>query len=406
MGTTLNMVSRRELLRIAGRFGWTSTLFAATAATGLLSTSQLAAAAEDTARQRDRKKARYTFKLGASGFNEENLEIQKAGFLFFAKDLEARTDGEIKVDFIGSNQICGQLNCVQKAQQGIVDIFAASTQNSAGNAPYYNVLDFAYMFPTRASQFYFFYHPKSNALLREPLRKMHNIHFLFTHCALRGMMMGQTFKDRPLVTTLEDIQGTKNRVTGSQLGRIAMQLMQLNPVPIAWEETLDGLRQGLIDGAETWMEAAAYAGMAPVLSQAVDLRFFSGNEHCAMNAEVFDGLEPELQHAVMESAYTAQIFTQGMNQAALYEVVGAYPEPREGTMFKEYGVRVAPLTDAVRAQAAELCAPKNVPDPWETWRERLTQWSGGHDTYQEIHDLAREIPVDTAPINVEPRRWF
>ena len=53
--------------------------------------------------------------------------------------------------------------------------------------------------------------------------------------------------------------GTKNRVTGTQLGRIAMTLLKLNPTPIAWEETLDGLKQGLIDGAETWMGAAAYA---------------------------------------------------------------------------------------------------------------------------------------------------
>ncbi|WP_232312667.1 hypothetical protein [Enterovibrio coralii] len=52
------------------------------------------------------------------------------------------------------------------------------------------------------------------------------------------------WKDKPLVTSVDQLAGTKNRVTGTQLGRIAMQLMNLNPVPIAWEETLDGLKQG------------------------------------------------------------------------------------------------------------------------------------------------------------------
>ena len=85
------------------------------------------------------------------------------------RDLEERTDGEIRVEFIGDNQICGQLSCVEKTQQGIVDIFAASTQNSAGGAPYYNVLDYAYMFPTRASEYHFLYHPASETILREPL---------------------------------------------------------------------------------------------------------------------------------------------------------------------------------------------------------------------------------------------
>ena len=41
--------------------------------------------------------------------------------------------------------------------------------------------------------------------------------------------------------------------------------MNLNPVPIAWEETLDGLKQGLVDGAETWSSATAFANMGPVV---------------------------------------------------------------------------------------------------------------------------------------------
>ena len=61
------------------------------------------------------------------------LLIERAGCLEFARDLEERTDGEIRIEFIGDNQICGQLDCVKKTQQGIVDIFAASTQNTADN---------------------------------------------------------------------------------------------------------------------------------------------------------------------------------------------------------------------------------------------------------------------------------
>ena len=68
-------------------------------------------------------------------------------------------------------------------------------------------------------------------------------------------------------------------------------MLNLNPTPIAWEETLDGLKQGLIDGAETWSSAVAYANMSPVVSQVIDLRFFSGFEHTAMNVDVFDALE-------------------------------------------------------------------------------------------------------------------
>lgn len=399
-------LDRRGFLRIASRYGLTSTALAVSSIAGPLTLSNVARAASQTADARNASTPLRTLKFGASGFNENNLKIQKSGQLWFAQELEKRTNGALKIEFIGSNQICNQLDCVKKTQQGIVDMFTASTQNSAGSAPYYNVLDFAYMFPSRAAQHYFFYHPKSEVLFREPMRKRHNIQFLYTHCELRGIMLGKKFADQPLVTSVSDLAGTKNRVTGTQLGRIAMQLMDLNPVPIAWEETLDGLKQGLIDGAETWMGAAAYANMAPVLSQAVDLRFFCGTEHTAMNHETFESLPANIQDIVMETAFAAQQYTQREQEKALVEVVGAVPNPGPGTVFGQNGVRVAALSDAERLKAEKMCSPEYNPEPWAEWRERLNKMSGGHDVYQEIYAIAREIPKDTEVAAVQPRRWW
>jgi len=399
-------LDRRGFLRIASRYGLTSTAFAAANIVGPLTLANVAQAASATADARNASTPLRTLTFGASGFNENNLKIQESGQLWFANQLETRTNGALKIEFIGSNQICNQLDCVKKAQQGIVDIFSASTQNSAGAAPYYNVLDFAYMFPSRAAQHYFFYHPKSEVLFREPMRKRHNIQFLYTHCELRGIMLGKKFADKPLVTSVDDLAGTKNRVTGTQLGRIAMTLMNLNPVPIAWEETLDGLKQGLIDGAETWMGAAAYANMAPVLSQAVDLKFFCGTEHTAMNNKTFESLPPSIQDIVMETAYDAQQYTQREQERALVEVVGAVPNPGPDTVFGKNGVRVATLSDAEILKAEKMCSPEYNPEPWEEWRERLNKMSGGHDVYKEIYGIAREIPKDMAVASVQPHRWW
>ncbi|MEL7398754.1 MAG: TRAP transporter substrate-binding protein DctP, partial [Pseudomonadota bacterium] len=177
-------VSRRDFFRIAGTYGMSSTLLAAGAFGGAMTAANLAAAAESTYNKRFSKEPKHTLKFGAAGFNQQNLLIERAGCLEFARDLEERTDGEIRIEFIGNNQICGQLSCVEKAQQGIVDIYAASTQNSAGGAPYLNVLDYAYMFRSRADQYYFMYHPKSVEVLRDPFEARHGLKFLFTHAEL------------------------------------------------------------------------------------------------------------------------------------------------------------------------------------------------------------------------------
>lgn len=408
MGIQNNLkgITRRDLFRVAGRYGMSSTLLAAGGFGGAMSLANLASAAESTYERRFAKTAKHTLKFGAAGFNARNLLIERAGALEFARDLESRTDGEIRVEFIGDNQICGQTSCVEKTQQGIVDIYAASTQNSAGGAPYLNVLDYAYMFPTRASQYHFLYSPESQRILRDPLEKNHGLKFLFSHCELRGIQLGLGWQDKPTVTSIEELFGTKNRVTGTQLGRIAMQALNLNPVPIAWEETLDGLKQGLIDGAETWASAVAYANMSPVVSQCVDLEFFCGTEHTSMSASVFDGLGGELQDAVNESSYWAQTHVQAANEAALVKTVG-YSDPQlPDTIFAKDNVRMAFLSDAEKRKAEEMCSPEFQPQLWEQWRERINGWAGGIDTYQEIYDIAREIPKETMPENVEPRRWW
>ena len=402
----LKGISRRDLFRVAGRYGMSSTLLAAGGFGGAMSLANLASAAESTYEKRFAKEAKFTFKFGASGFNARNLLIERAGALEFARDLESRTDGEIRVEFIGDNQICGQTSCVEKTQQGIVDIYAASTQNSAGGAPYLNVLDYAYMFPSRAAQYHFLYSPESVPLLRDPYEKRHGLKFLFSHCELRGIQMGLKYKDAPTITTLEEMFGTKNRVTGTQLGRIAMEALNLNPVPVAWEETLDGLKQGLIDGAETWASAVAYANMSPVVSQSVDLKFFCGTEHTAMSVKAFDSLDGALQDAVMESSYLAQVHVQAANEAALVNTVGHSDPQLPGTIFEQNGVRNAFLADDQIKMAEEMCSPEFQPQLWEDWRERLNAWSGGRDTYQEIYDIARQIPKDTLAENVEPRRWW
>ena len=398
-------ISRRDLFKIAGRYGLSSTLLAAGTFGGAMSVANLAKAAESTYEKRFAKEAKHTLKFGAAGFNPQNLLIERAGVLEFARDLESRTDGEIRIEFIGNNQICNQLSCVEKTQQGITDLYAASTQNSAGGAPYLNVLDYAYMFRSRADQYYFMYSPESQRILREPFEKRHGLKFLFTHAELRGIQLGLAWEDKDTVTSIEQLFGTKNRVTGTQLGRIAMQALNLNPVPIAWEETLDGLKQGLIDGAETWASAVAYANMSPVVSQCVDLRFFCGTEHTAMSASVFDSLGGDLQDAVMEAAYLTQVHVQAANEAALVNTVGFSDPQLPGTIFAENNVRMATLSDAERKKAEEMCSPEFQPALWEQWRERINNWADGIDTYQDIYNEVRNNPHTLAE-TVEPRPWW
>ncbi|MGH1484104.1 MAG: TRAP transporter substrate-binding protein, partial [Geminicoccales bacterium] len=105
LSQSLEQVSRRDLFRVAGRYGLSSTLLAAGSMGGALTLTSLAKAAESTYEKRFAKEPKHTLKFGAAGFNQDNLLIERAGCLEFARDLEERTDGEIRIEFIGNNQI-------------------------------------------------------------------------------------------------------------------------------------------------------------------------------------------------------------------------------------------------------------------------------------------------------------
>lgn len=229
-------VSRRDFMKIAGVYGVTSTVLAAAGMVGVITAPSLAQAANSVYEKRFKSPAKYTLKFGGADKDARRLLMNRIGFLDFVRDIEERTDGAMRIEYIGANQICTEMNAVSKTQQGIIDIFGCATQNASASAPYYNVLDFAYMFPSRASIYHFLFDPRSNRLLREPLRKHHKIHFLFSGVEMRNLFMGEKFRNKPLVTSIDQLQGTKNRSTGTQLGIITMKLLGLNPVPVAWEK--------------------------------------------------------------------------------------------------------------------------------------------------------------------------
>ncbi|MBF0100305.1 MAG: TRAP transporter substrate-binding protein DctP [Desulfobacterales bacterium] len=400
-------ISRRDLFRLARTFGWTSLVMAASAISGSITLPQLAKASESTYKSRFTKKPKLTLTYATTVAGKRLLEINAFGYLEFVRDIEERTDGEIRIELIEGSEICNELTCVKKAMQGIVDIYSSSIQNAAGVAVYFDVLNFPYLFPSRASQYYFFYHPKSETLLRAPLRKHHGIHLLFNHCRLRGIVMGMKWKNKPDINTIEELAGAKIRSTNSKLALTALKLLKMEPIPLDWNETLNALRFGLIDGMETWEGAAA--GMSfeqNVISQVFDICLFSGNTHAAMRADIFDKLSPEHQNAIMESAYFTQIWHHFAGEASLVNTVGASNPSKQGTIFADKGIRFIIPSEKELIKMQQMCSPEFNPKPWEKMREDLNSMAGNIDIYQEIHTIAREIPSTTLAENVIPRRWW
>lgn len=395
-------VSRRDFMAIAKRYGTLATYTAVAGATGLLSAEALAAGAESAYERKYKKPAKHTLKMGAV-FRLEHTQIQRIGAWDFVRDLEERTDGEVRIDMLMGNAICSEPVCIQKAMQGIIDIGVSSTQNASSVVPWLNAIDFPYMFQSNGQLYHFFMNPKSDRLYRKAYRDKYKLEMLWGLCEMRKMFMGLKWKDRPPITKIGDIKGTKNRVTNTQLGRIAMQLMDLNPVPVAWTETLDAMKSGLIDGMETWGTATTAFNMTPVVSQYVGINFIPGVEHVAIRSQSLDKLGSALKEQVLESGYMAQVTTMYNNEVGLVTISGEVPNPGPDTLFGKHGVKMNFFSDAALKECEDLASPKKP--EYDRWHEKLNELAG-FNVYQEMLPVAREYPKDKPAIDVEPRRWW
>ncbi len=97
-----------------------------------------------------------------------------------------------------------------------------------------------------------------------------------------------------------------------------------------------------------------------------------------MNAEVFDKMPPELQDAVMESSYHAQVFTQLAGEAALVNTVGASNPQKPGTIFAKNNVRFVELPDEELKKAEQMCSPEFNPGPMGKMARASEQDGGRH----------------------------
>lgn len=396
-------ISRRDFARIGATFGATATMAAVAGMGGVFSAEALAQSASATAEKRYAKPTKHTLKFGPSVLTPENTKIQRVSVWEFIRDVEEKTEGELRFEVFDGGSVCAEPVCMQKVQQGVLDMGSSSTANAASQAPWLNALDFPYMFKSRGQLYNFFLSPTSEKLFRSVYRKRHGVEMLWTQAEMRSMWMGEKWRNKPPITDIDTIAGTKNRVTNTQIGRIAMQLMELNPVPVAWTETLDAMKSGLIDGMETWGTAVTAFNMTPAVSQMVGIEFFPGCQHMFISTRSLEKLGSNMADSLLESAFQAQRMTMYASEAGLAWVSGQIDPPAKGSIFEVNKVQMNFFSAEAKKKVAEKCSPTRP--EYASWHEKLNGWAG-FDVYKELSKAADEYPADALAMNVPARRWW
>ena len=408
-------ISRRDFNRIAATFGLTSTLLAygAFAWAGTEPTSKMVAEkAAETANGRAKVTPKVKLKYGMAGHYLDATWVAKVGAFDFIHDIEERTDNAVQIEAKGANSICGEMTCAEKCIEGTIDLYLASTNNASTACPYLNILDFGALWQSRAALYSFAFDHKSEDLWREPMRRTYGLEMLFGDYGLRGFFMSKMKygEGTPPLDTLEKLRATnaKVRTTGTLFGLKSMQLMGVNPVAFSYEEVVDAMRRGLIDGAEAWEIPFEVIHFTEFTGQYVYLKYCSGNWVTGMNVKTLEKMPSDLRDALMEAAYHAQVAVLGKEEASIWQKAGSgeCDPPPPGTEHWRCGIRNIQWSQEELDKLERVISPKYNPNPWKEWIDRLDKIYGRGFIFERMYEIAHEVPANAYAIDIIPKRWW
>ncbi len=302
-------LQRRRFLEIAGRYGFTTAVLAATGGT-LWNTGAVAqTAAEEAAKQ----KAAKVVMLFATEYKIEDYVKYPVMQAQFKANVENASKNQIYVKLHPAGQLGVGAALAQKIQAGTVQGGAVSLSNFSPYAPTVDLVNIPYWCGENqkfanlvtSAEWDREISPKVVARGYKPM-------FYFT-VDPRTVATRKGFKK---IATPSDMQGMKMRVPPSALLQQFYRLAGANPTVVAWGETATAIKQGVADGLDPAVSALATFGFHDILGWISTVRSVPDAQMFAANATWYSNLPTDLKVAFDQASTKTQIESFGQIERA------------------------------------------------------------------------------------------
>lgn len=245
-------------------------------------------------------------------------DSQNIAALDFAKRVEERTNGQVKVRVFPNGALGNDGSLVTGVRSGTIDIGVTGNPFLTGISPNLNVLDLPYLFENEAQA----YKVLDGAIGRGLLDDLDNY-------GLKGLAFWEIgfrslANSKKPIAQATDIAGLKVRTTPNPAHIKAFELLGANPQPMAFTEVYTALESGAIDGHENPPTLILSSKMYEVQKHLSLTRHAYTAGLVFMNKRKFDKLTPENQRIMLEEAMTSAGHQRELNarnqDAALKEL--------------------------------------------------------------------------------------
>ena len=262
---------------------------------------------------------------------------QGIGIDTFAREVEKRTNGRIKVQPFYSGSLGGERESIEAVQLGTQELTLTSTGPVPNFVPEARILDIPFLFRDKAH---------ARAVLDGPigqdmLKAFDSKGFKALAWAENGVR--HMTNSKRAVAAPEDLKGLKMRTMENPVHVAAYKSFGIITTPMAFPEVFTALQQGTVDGQENPLSVI----MAAKFDQVQKHLSLTGHVYSPciflMNKAAFDKLSPADQQAFLEAAKEAT----KANRARVDE-----DDAKGVAELRSKGMQVVDNVDKARFQAA------------------------------------------------------
>lgn len=269
------------------------------------------------------------------------------GALEFAKKIEQRTGGAIKIEVFPAGQLGNDSQILDGVKLRTIDIAMTGNPFYTSFAPEMNVLDLPYLFRDYEHAYKVLDGPLGTeimkALERSGVKGLGAFEIGFRNVS----------NNKRQIKKPEDLKGLKIRTTPNQAHLMAFRLLGANPVAMPFTEVYLALKTGTVDGQENpvnliytmkFHEVQKYLSLTAHAYTAEDV---------VMNLKKYQELKPEFQ----------KIFHEVTNEAAVWQrKLNRESEGKAMAAMKAAGMQIEeqPDREAFRKAVADKAAEEYV----------------------------------------------
>lgn len=240
--------------------------------------------------------AQTTLTLGGSDAIGTTID---RGNALFAKLVNERAGGKVKVNFIQGEQLGNDVQVIEQMMQGSVQLYGDVLDWYANWVKDFAIFAWGFTFRDN-DHFQKFLDSPQFAEMSEALRKTQGIRILASAPTQPRVL----FAKRP-VNSPDDLKDVKMRVPEIKTYLNLWSTLGTKPSRVAWGEVFLGLKTGVIDATEGPISSAYGAKFHEAAPNLMRTDHLVSSQHITINEKAFQSLSPDLQKILVDAAREA-----------------------------------------------------------------------------------------------------